>query len=239
MSAPGHSAWRWARRRSRCPTLPGFVVNRLLFPYLFSAVELMSETGLSAEDIDRCMTLGAGLPMGPIALLDFVGLDVSKAIGEMIGLTIPERAAETRRGWRARAQGRPRLLRVRLIGRPGVGAVSARTPNEPLRIVDAQPASFVSRRTHSSTSSPEARSRPVPSGPASFNGRTSGAASLAGSRDALKADNEPEDTEAGPCGPASSLLSTTGNLGRCAAKQRLTRLLRGRKCNECCERVRR
>jgi 3-hydroxybutyryl-CoA dehydrogenase len=72
------------------PDIPGFVVNRLLFPYLFAAVELMSETGLSPEDIDRCMTMGAGLPMGPLTLLDFVGLDVAKAIGESIGLPIPE-----------------------------------------------------------------------------------------------------------------------------------------------------
>ena len=37
------------------------------------------------------MTLGAGMPMGPIALLDFVGLDVSEAIGETIGADVPER----------------------------------------------------------------------------------------------------------------------------------------------------
>jgi 3-hydroxybutyryl-CoA dehydrogenase len=72
------------------PDSPGFVVNRLLFPYLFSAVELMSETGMPPEDIDRCMSLGAGMPMGPIALLDYVGLDVSQAIGESIGATLPE-----------------------------------------------------------------------------------------------------------------------------------------------------
>ncbi len=71
------------------PDIPGFVVNRLLFPYLFSAVELMSETLLSPEDVDNCMMLGAGQPMGPIALLDFVGLDVAQAIGEAIGATIP------------------------------------------------------------------------------------------------------------------------------------------------------
>lgn len=71
------------------PDIPGFVVNRLLFPYLFSAVELMSETGMAPEDVDRCMTLGAGLPMGPIALLDFVGLDVSEAIGDAIGASVP------------------------------------------------------------------------------------------------------------------------------------------------------
>jgi 3-hydroxybutyryl-CoA dehydrogenase len=76
------------------PEIPGFVVNRLLFPYLFSAVELLAETGMSPEDIDNCMTLGAGMPMGPIALLDYVGLDVSKAIGETIGVAVPERLVE-------------------------------------------------------------------------------------------------------------------------------------------------
>jgi len=72
------------------PDIPGFVVNRLLFPYLFSAVELLAETGMAPEDIDNCMTLGAGMPMGPIALLDYVGLDVSKAIGESIGAPVPK-----------------------------------------------------------------------------------------------------------------------------------------------------
>jgi 3-hydroxybutyryl-CoA dehydrogenase len=76
------------------PDIPGFVVNRLLFPYLFSAVELLHSTGMEPVDIDQCMTLGAGMPMGPIALLDFVGLDVSQAVGEMIGATVPERLRE-------------------------------------------------------------------------------------------------------------------------------------------------
>ncbi|HEY1591212.1 MAG TPA: 3-hydroxyacyl-CoA dehydrogenase family protein [Solirubrobacteraceae bacterium] len=71
------------------PDSPGFVVNRLLFPYLFSAVELMAESGMPAEDVDRCMSLGAGMPMGPLALLDYVGLDVSQAIGESIGAEVP------------------------------------------------------------------------------------------------------------------------------------------------------
>jgi len=73
------------------PDLPGFVVNRLLFPYLFSAVAFMEETGMAAEDVDLCMTLGAGHPMGPLALLDYVGLDVSVAIGDAIGAEVPER----------------------------------------------------------------------------------------------------------------------------------------------------
>jgi 3-hydroxybutyryl-CoA dehydrogenase len=73
------------------PDVPGFVVNRLLFPYLFSAVRLLEETGMDPLDIDTCMRLGAGHPMGPLALLDLVGLDVSKAIGKTIGQEAPAR----------------------------------------------------------------------------------------------------------------------------------------------------
>ncbi|MGZ4267693.1 MAG: 3-hydroxyacyl-CoA dehydrogenase family protein [Solirubrobacteraceae bacterium] len=73
------------------PDVPGFVVNRLLFPFLFSAVALMEETGMAPADVDTCMTLGAGHPMGPLALLDFVGLDVAVAIGDTIGADVPER----------------------------------------------------------------------------------------------------------------------------------------------------
>lgn len=76
------------------PDVSGFVVNRLLFPYLFSAVRLLEETGMAADDIDTCMRLGAGHPMGPLALLDLVGLDVAQAIGEALGETVPPRVAE-------------------------------------------------------------------------------------------------------------------------------------------------
>ena len=76
------------------PDIEGFVVNRLLFPYLFSAVDLIEETGLSPEAVDTCMKLGAGHPMGPLALLDYVGLDVSKAIGEAIGRPVPARVQQ-------------------------------------------------------------------------------------------------------------------------------------------------
>jgi 3-hydroxybutyryl-CoA dehydrogenase len=90
-----------ARARALCETFektpvevpdrPGFVVNRLLFPYLFGAVRLLEETGLDPDAIDTCMRLGAGHPMGPLALLDLVGLDVSAAIGETIGEPVPDR----------------------------------------------------------------------------------------------------------------------------------------------------
>jgi 3-hydroxybutyryl-CoA dehydrogenase len=66
------------------PDQPGFVVNRLLFPYLFDAVRLMERTGMGGADIDSCMRLGARYPMGPLRLLDLIGLDVAASIGESL-----------------------------------------------------------------------------------------------------------------------------------------------------------
>lgn len=62
----------------------GFAVNRLLFPYLFDAVRYHEQTGMEPQDVDTCMTLGVAHPMGPLALLDLVGLDVASAIGETL-----------------------------------------------------------------------------------------------------------------------------------------------------------
>jgi 3-hydroxybutyryl-CoA dehydrogenase len=76
------------------PDAAGFVVNRLLFPYLFDAVRLLERDGVQPAAIDTCMRLGAGHPMGPLALLDYVGLDVAAAIGESIGVHVPDRVRE-------------------------------------------------------------------------------------------------------------------------------------------------
>jgi len=76
------------------PDAAGFVVNKLLFPYLFDAVRLLERDSLEPKAIDTCMKLGAGHPMGPLALLDFVGLDVAVAIGESIGAEVPDRVRE-------------------------------------------------------------------------------------------------------------------------------------------------
>lgn len=73
------------------PDTPGFVVNRLLFPFLFDAVALLERTGLDPRAVDDCMRMGAGHPMGPLALLDYIGLDVSAAIGRSIGAPVPAR----------------------------------------------------------------------------------------------------------------------------------------------------
>lgn len=58
----------------------GFVVNFLLVPYLMAAVRMYEEGFASAEDIDAAMKLGAGHPMGPLTLVDFIGLDVLYAV---------------------------------------------------------------------------------------------------------------------------------------------------------------
>jgi 3-hydroxybutyryl-CoA dehydrogenase len=66
------------------PDKPGFIVNRLLVPYLLDAVRAY-ENGLgSLEDIDKGMKLGWGYPMGPFTLLDFVGLDTTYYIANIM-----------------------------------------------------------------------------------------------------------------------------------------------------------
>jgi 3-hydroxybutyryl-CoA dehydrogenase len=58
----------------------GFIVNALLFPYLNNAVRMLENRTASREDIDAAMKGGCNFPMGPLALLDLVGLDTSVAI---------------------------------------------------------------------------------------------------------------------------------------------------------------
>jgi 3-hydroxybutyryl-CoA dehydrogenase len=66
------------------PDRPGFIVNRLLVPYLLDAIRSY-ECGLGTiEDIDKGMTLGCGYPMGPFTLLDFVGLDTTYYIANIM-----------------------------------------------------------------------------------------------------------------------------------------------------------
>jgi 3-hydroxyacyl-CoA dehydrogenase len=76
------------------PDIPGFIVNRLIFPFLFDAVRLLDVGGVTEETIDGCVRLGAAHPMGPLALLDFVGLDIAAAIGEQLGEEVPVRITE-------------------------------------------------------------------------------------------------------------------------------------------------
>ncbi|HUD39953.1 MAG TPA: 3-hydroxyacyl-CoA dehydrogenase family protein [Streptosporangiaceae bacterium] len=77
-----------ARRLGKTPVQVtdrvGFVANALLLPYLNHAARLLETGYASREDIDLAMTRGAGLPMGPLALLDLIGLDTSLAILEVL-----------------------------------------------------------------------------------------------------------------------------------------------------------
>lgn len=59
---------------------PGFIVNRLLVPYMVEAIRMLERGDASAKDIDTAMKLGAGYPMGPIELGDYVGLDTCKFV---------------------------------------------------------------------------------------------------------------------------------------------------------------
>jgi 3-hydroxybutyryl-CoA dehydrogenase len=63
---------------------PGFVVNRILIPMINEAVGILADGIASAEDIDKCMQLGANHPMGPLALADLIGNDVNLAIMEVL-----------------------------------------------------------------------------------------------------------------------------------------------------------
>jgi 3-hydroxybutyryl-CoA dehydrogenase len=67
-----------------CGDRAGFIVNALLFPYLNDAVRMVEEHYASVDDVDTAMKLGCGYPMGPFALLDVVGLDVSLTIEKVL-----------------------------------------------------------------------------------------------------------------------------------------------------------
>lgn len=65
-----------------CKDTPGFIVNRLLVPYMFQAIQMYERGDASVKDIDTAMKLGAGYPMGPFELADYVGLDTCKFIND-------------------------------------------------------------------------------------------------------------------------------------------------------------
>jgi 3-hydroxyacyl-CoA dehydrogenase len=64
------------------PSLYSFIVNRLLVPYMLEAFRILDRGEASPQDVDTAMKLGAGMPMGPIELADFVGLDTMKFIAD-------------------------------------------------------------------------------------------------------------------------------------------------------------
>jgi 3-hydroxybutyryl-CoA dehydrogenase len=64
-----------------CKDSPGFIVNRILMPMLLDAVRVYEEGLASAEDIDKALKLGGGLPIGPLELIDYAGVDVMCFVG--------------------------------------------------------------------------------------------------------------------------------------------------------------
>jgi 3-hydroxybutyryl-CoA dehydrogenase len=102
-------AKRLGREPIRCADTPGFVVNRVLIPLLNDCVRVLDETGVSPDDLDKAMTLGAGWPLGPCALLDLVGIDIHVHASETLhGALGEERMAPP-----------PRLLELQRAGKLG------------------------------------------------------------------------------------------------------------------------
>lgn len=66
------------------PDAPGFIVNRLLVPYLLDAIRCAEQRLASVEDMDAGMKLGCGHPMGPLHLSDFIGLDTMQSVAEVL-----------------------------------------------------------------------------------------------------------------------------------------------------------
>ena len=81
-------AFEFARSLGKEPVVAkdasGFIVNRLLVPYMLDAIHCLEQGLASTEDIDKAMTLGTGYPMGPFTLADFVGIDTLYRIAEIM-----------------------------------------------------------------------------------------------------------------------------------------------------------
>src|SRR5215475_3520191 len=123
------SAYDFAKKLGKVPVRTsdktGFIVNRLLVPYLLDAIRAHEEGVGSVEDIDTAMKLGCGYPMGPFTLLDFVGLDTTYYITEVMYHEFKER----------RFASPPLLKRLVLAGwygrKSGNGFYDYSDPNNP------------------------------------------------------------------------------------------------------------
>jgi 3-hydroxyacyl-CoA dehydrogenase/enoyl-CoA hydratase/3-hydroxybutyryl-CoA epimerase len=122
----------FARQIGKLPVLvrdsPGFLVNRVLFPYLLDAAE-MFQSGVSAEEIDRAL-LAWGMPMGPLRLIDEIGIDITVDIADTL---------EKAYGARDSAPGILRkMYEAKMLGRKSGGGIykyegKQQTPNEALQ----------------------------------------------------------------------------------------------------------
>jgi 3-hydroxybutyryl-CoA dehydrogenase len=123
------AVYEFAKRLGKVPVRTsdktGFIVNRLLVPYLLDAVRAYEEGVGSIEDIDNAMRLGCGYPMGPFTLLDFVGLDTTYYITQVMYDEFKER----------RFASPPLLKRLVMAGwygrKTGKGFYDYADPNQP------------------------------------------------------------------------------------------------------------
>ncbi|MDE0162270.1 MAG: 3-hydroxybutyryl-CoA dehydrogenase [Acidimicrobiaceae bacterium] len=90
-AAAAFAAGTLGKRVVQAPDRAGFVVNKLLVPYICQAVEMYESGHASAADIDDAMKLGAGHPMGPLTLADLIGLDVCLFTAESLHAEYAER----------------------------------------------------------------------------------------------------------------------------------------------------
>ncbi|MFI0821079.1 3-hydroxybutyryl-CoA dehydrogenase [Streptomyces sp. NPDC021098] len=82
--ARNFAAQRLGKQTIQAPDRSGFVVNALLVPYLLAAVRMVETSTARPEDIDHGMELGCAHPMGPLRLLDLIGLDTAQAVAESL-----------------------------------------------------------------------------------------------------------------------------------------------------------
>ncbi len=124
------TAYEFAKKLGKVPVRTsdktGFIVNRLLVPYLLDAIRAYEEGVGSIEDIDNAMKLGCGYPMGPFTLLDFVGLDTTYYITHVMYDEFKER----------RFASPPLLKRLVMAGwygkKTGKGFYDYSDPNKPM-----------------------------------------------------------------------------------------------------------
>jgi 3-hydroxybutyryl-CoA dehydrogenase len=124
------SAYEFAKKLGKVPVRTsdktGFIVNRLLVPYMLDAIRAYEEGVGSIEDIDNAMKLGCGYPMGPFTLLDFVGLDTTYYITHVMYDEFKER----------RFASPPLLKRLVMAGwygrKTGKGFYDYSDPNNPM-----------------------------------------------------------------------------------------------------------
>jgi 3-hydroxybutyryl-CoA dehydrogenase len=124
------SAYEFVKKLGKVPVRTsdktGFIVNRLLVPYLLDAIRAYEEGVGSIEDIDNAMKLGCGYPMGPFTLLDFVGLDTTYYITHVMYDEFKER----------RFASPPLLKRLVMAGwygkKSGKGFYDYSDPNKPV-----------------------------------------------------------------------------------------------------------